>query len=119
MFDWSEYLSLANEMVQRPEEAAKRAAVSRAYYSVFCRARNWLEIQGIPIGHNNSDHNTVWTAFERLQGKSAKRIGQEGKRLRRARNMVDYDNTVDKLSSTVRSAMEHAKTIHTELQHML
>ncbi len=118
MFEWSKYLDLANELVQREDEAAKRTAVSRAYYSVFCMARNWLEVKSIPIGHGMNDHHIVWSTFEKLQGKRAKKIGLEGQRLRRARNMMDYDNSVPQLSSTIKSSMQRANAIFADLKQM-
>jgi uncharacterized protein (UPF0332 family) len=47
MFDWSDYLDLANELAgdiasQTTEEAKLRSSVSRAYYAAFCKARNYL-----------------------------------------------------------------------------
>jgi hypothetical protein len=44
-FDWADYLKLAEALTQAPtvpgpEEAALRAAMSRAYYAAFCSARN-------------------------------------------------------------------------------
>ena len=46
-FDWSEYLTLAQELTSAStsspiQEAHLRAAVSRAYYAAFCKARNYL-----------------------------------------------------------------------------
>ena len=43
-FDWSEYLKLAQELAGQTgnpasQEARLRAAVSRAYYAVFCISR--------------------------------------------------------------------------------
>lgn len=50
-FDWTEFLKLARELQERADdadlpfapEAAKRTAVSRAYYAAFCHARNYAE----------------------------------------------------------------------------
>ena len=45
-FDWREYLILAQFLqghseIKYSEEAARRAAVSRAYYAAYCHARNY------------------------------------------------------------------------------
>lgn len=45
MFDWGEYLTLAEELRDRPRkqglhEACGRTAVSRAYYAAYCHIRN-------------------------------------------------------------------------------
>ncbi len=34
-FDWNNYLTLAEELAARTDDAAKRTAISRAYYCVF------------------------------------------------------------------------------------
>lgn len=46
-FDWSQYRDLAQELVGQTKsassgEAKQRAAISRAYYAAFCKARNFL-----------------------------------------------------------------------------
>ena len=34
-FEWAMYLTLAEELATRPDEASQRTAISRAYYFVF------------------------------------------------------------------------------------
>lgn len=46
-FDWADYLSLAEELAQKPndmpnKEAATRAAISRAYYAAFKKAEEFV-----------------------------------------------------------------------------
>ena len=46
-FDWSDYLNVARELAGHPnvepgEEARFRSAISRAYYTALCCARNHL-----------------------------------------------------------------------------
>ena len=46
MFDWHQYLDLANNLVESPRaavEAGARTAVSRAYYAAFHHSRLTLE----------------------------------------------------------------------------
>ena len=51
MFDWADYLTLAQELAtRRSDEAALRPAVSRAYYAAFCQARNVLRREGVNTG---------------------------------------------------------------------
>src|SRR5437870_1766733 len=49
-FDWKEYLALARSLENQTGEgfaveATTRCAVSRAYYSAFCYARNYAEMK--------------------------------------------------------------------------
>ncbi len=46
-FEWSEYLNVAQELIEQAkkasyQEAKVRAAISRAYYAAFGAARNHL-----------------------------------------------------------------------------
>lgn len=50
-FNWSEYLEFAEKQVcvdkhNNVDEAACRAAISRAYYAAFCSSRNYLCHEG-------------------------------------------------------------------------
>ena len=56
-FDWSEYLNLAKKLIRAgstlsANEACQRTAISRAYYAVYCQARNlargrrWVTLTG-------------------------------------------------------------------------
>ncbi|MEG4171823.1 MULTISPECIES: hypothetical protein [unclassified Microcoleus] len=75
-FDWEEYFNLAKELAETTEEAKLRSAVSRAYYSVFCLARNYLrDIQQDPRLSRNktydiNDHQYVAEEFIHNQSKS-------------------------------------------------
>jgi uncharacterized protein (UPF0332 family) len=102
-FDWREYSSLADELGGVPsapppasEEAKLRAAISRFYYSVFCRARNFLRDvdgdRGIPRG--GECHEYVQRAFFRSNDRTRKAVGTKLDRLRKTRNRVDYDDVL-------------------------
>jgi hypothetical protein len=46
-FDWSQYLTLAQELValsknHANKEALLRCAISKAYYAAFCKSQNYL-----------------------------------------------------------------------------
>ena len=57
-FDWEEYFNLAKELAGTTEEAKLRSAVSRAYYSAFCLARNYLrDIQQDPRLSRNKTYD--------------------------------------------------------------
>ena len=101
-FDWEEYFNLAKELAGTTEEAKLRSAVSRAYYSAFCLARNYLrDIQQDPrlSWHKTYDinaHQYVAEKFIYNQSKSQTmiEIGQNLNRLRKMRNNADYEDTI-------------------------
>ncbi len=102
-FDWSEYLGLAQELSGQTaspasQEAKLRAAISRAYYAAFCKARNHLrdrEGHAIPIG--GKAHAYVRDKFKNSPDQLRSQIGHNLDRLRRHRNIVDYDDSVSGL----------------------
>lgn len=104
VFDWNQYLELARELEGRRDESALRSAASRAYYSVFCQARNWLEARGWtrpPV----DVHASVWREFRNSGDFKRKQIGIDGTRLKRMRVMADYFDTLLNPSSHARDAV--------------
>ncbi|MEG4858309.1 HEPN domain-containing protein [Microcoleus sp. K1-B6] len=104
-FDWSAYFNLAKELAETSEEAELRSAVSRAYYSAFCLARNYLrDIEQDPtLSRNKTDINVhKYVADEFIHHKSnhksksqtMREIGNNLKRLRNMRNKADYEDTM-------------------------
>ena len=98
-FNWSEYLSLAQELTSSSgtspiQEAHLRAAISRAYYAAFCKVRNHLiDKQGytIPVGVNV--HRLVVNEFKNSSDVTRKTVGNLLHHLRSIRNIVDYEDT--------------------------
>lgn len=98
-FDWSQYLLVAQELAGQKaapssQEAKLRAAVSRAYYAVFCKASNHLrDKEGLPITqrrYQKHDHGVVIREFENGRDAMRKQIGQDLRRLHGDRTRVDY-----------------------------
>src|SRR5437763_13368461 len=99
-FNWSEYLILAQDLASRSttspiQEANLRAAISRAYYSVFCQARNHLINKDRKRIRPNADaHKFVAESFEKSRNKNRQRIGFLLHDLRANRNLADYKDTL-------------------------
>lgn len=93
--EWSKYLDLARELALQDGEAYKRSAVSRAYYAVYCTARDKLE----RIGDFNpprcgSDHIYLWNVFAEKPYNST-RVRDLGQQLRDQRVEADYGPYID------------------------
>jgi uncharacterized protein (UPF0332 family) len=89
-FDWAEYLRLAEELAQRPDdEAAHRSAISRAYYAAFGRACTHLMQQSLPVSPGEGSHKRIWESFSRL-GRTYGGVQHNGNRLLRRRVIADY-----------------------------
>lgn len=117
MFDWATFLDLAETLSNEPDESCQRAAVSRAYYAVYCSARNKLrdENKYTPTGRGK-DHENVWICFQNGPDKEHKRIYQTGCILKRWRAQVDYNDKVPNLAKYVRRAPIEARKLLSDLQ---
>jgi uncharacterized protein (UPF0332 family) len=94
-FDWHKYLDLAKKLHCQPEEEAQRSSVSRAYYSVFCTARNHLKKKGMYFPQKGEEHKLVWDRFLNAR-RECRELGLLGDRLFRRRKEADYDDQTTK-----------------------
>ena len=125
-FDWSEYFYLAKELAETSKEAELRSAVSRAYYSAFCLARNYLrDIQQYPQlwlkkTYELDAHQYVAEKFIYNQSKSQImiEIGKDLNRLRKMRNKADYEDTIFNLQREARTALMLAQNIISALSKL-
>lgn len=113
---WGSYVVLAAYLVGLESEAAKRSAVSRAYYGVFNAARNRLEADGMEIG-NHRAHDRVWREFRDAEHASTaterkwRTVGELGAGLRGLRNQADYADVVPSLDKRAAWAIDVAEEI--------
>ena len=92
MFDWADYLTLAQELATRSsDEAALRSAVSRAYYAAFCQARNVLRRDGVNTDDLRS-HWSLWNIYRDDPDPVRQIIGEDGNRIRGYRSQADYSD---------------------------
>ena len=118
-FDWANFLRLAEELAERDDDAAKRSAVSRAYYAVYCLARDALEVRGLfDRSEAESHHKEVWDAFEGDSRREWKRIGAFGHLLREDRRQADYDEQVPNLPRFTDGAMRRARRLNADLRSL-
>jgi len=119
-FDWSQYLNLAQKLagqeVTAPgREAELRCAISRAYYAVFCSAKNHLrdrEHLSIPRARV---HSYVIDQFKDSPDSARIQLGQDLDRLRWDRNKADYDDDFPKFDDTATLDMRLAQQLLTAL----
>ena len=90
-FDPVEFLELADRLSQGITEGDFRSAVSRAYYAIFLRARENLTAANlITPTATGGDHRLVVRTL-----KSQRRVeGNQLDRLRRRRNLADYNISI-------------------------
>lgn len=118
--NWDEYISFGGDVADDPSEAARRSAISRAYYGAFNLARRWIEEHVEPI-ENRAAHKQVWRAFkapEQAAGSNRlkwKLVGDLGDTLRLLRNQADYADDLPDLDRRAPEAVAQARQILTLL----
>lgn len=111
-FDWSKYLDLARELAQRgSDEAALRTAVSRAYYAVFCSARDLLASEGSFPPRGLPVHKWVWDEFKSHPDAGRQLVGSTADGLRRARSFADYEGQATGWDTKARVAIATASNL--------
>lgn len=92
MFDWKDFLDLAERLSnETDEEAALRSAISRAYYAAYHAAATFVRRSGLlPTGHS---HARVWETLASLPNADVRDIGERGVALKRLRTNADYRAT--------------------------
>lgn len=92
-FDWNDYLQLAQTLYGQGNDAARRSAVSRAYYYAFHAASTALDTNKIVTNpkFTRDRHFRVWNIYIVSANKDCRRIGNKGQRLKLARQSADYD----------------------------
>jgi hypothetical protein len=125
-FDWGEFLSLAEQLngesVSGPPisfEAQQRSSVSRAYYAAFILARNRLrDVDRVPIPQAGTAHLFVAQRYEYDPDPVRAQIGVLLSRLRRARNLCDYDDAVVDLPRLSRRSVRRATQVIADLAQL-
>lgn len=118
-FDWADYLTFAREIKTRTDEAAKRSAISRAYYCVFNKARKYAENKlGYQYSSYHTSHKPIWDCFQN-KGATFKAVRDNGLKLKDFREAADYkdnfENVDDSLTQAFRSA-ENALTYLNQIE---
>jgi len=116
-FDWTEYLTLARELVgdsavAATPEARRRAAISRAYYAAYGAARQLLVTRGEYANPDRSgSHEAVIRLFREHPARGRQDLGRDLDRLRRAREIADYQADTEVGDDLATAALARAARI--------
>lgn len=125
-FDWVDYLTLAKiprEDANNPNslrEARLRSAISRAYYSAFNMAKDYLISLGNRFSGSAEVHREIQNIFEHLsenerddnKRRNLVEISNELGVLRSSRNKADYDKIVLRIDKMAEAALIRAGRVY-------
>lgn len=124
-FAWREFLQVARDLDTRvaptcTDEARHRALIGRAYYAVFCPARDLLVDRGLISPRFQEErgnlHLNVALAFARFPSARWKKVGKWLHELRMDRHRADYDAEFPGLAERARLALVYAHWALAELE---
>jgi hypothetical protein len=89
VFEWIDAFGLAHDLAARPDEAAQRSAISRAYDAVFGAARDRLTERGRRAS-GGPPHHRAWKTDQDSARSDCRRVGELGFVLGDQRNTAAY-----------------------------
>lgn len=108
-FSWSDYLSLAEELGKRADEASLRSAVSRTYYYVYHLALSRAERNGFrPL--TGGVHTQLWRLFGSSPEPQCQKLAVIAGRLKQKRERADYEDIYSRLADDVPELLDLART---------
>ena len=106
------FLTQAQRLVSLAGEEDWRSAVSRAYYSVFHVAREFMEGLGFTVPQADRAHGYLWLRLQNCGEPSLEQLGRDLQEMRRQRNFADYDlNRAYRQSDAQREVQRAARLI--------
>jgi uncharacterized protein (UPF0332 family) len=110
VFDWSEYLTLANQLAANTDEASQRSAISRAYYCVYHKASERAVANGYV---DEKSHWKLWDLYEK--NKACRRLGEIGNRMKKERINADYNSAATRITDRMNVQINWANNLLTRL----
>lgn len=114
-FDWNEFLTLAEELALRNDEASKRSAISRAYYAVYHRALARVVAKSGACPQGQATHTWCWQKYQSTNNLACVNLGDEGSRLKRRRQAADYDDHIARLDDVLNAVLQFARRFPADL----
>ncbi|MFN8635310.1 MAG: hypothetical protein U0893_15800 [Chloroflexota bacterium] len=89
-FDCRTFLDIAEELGQREHQAARRTALSRAYYAILGVAYRALPSADQARIGPGQIHDHTWSLYASSAAHASRQVGGIGYRLRTLRRRADY-----------------------------
>jgi uncharacterized protein (UPF0332 family) len=112
-FNWAEYLRLATDLSQNPDEASHRTSISRAYYSIYHAASEVAIRNGYPSGSNS--HAGLWKVFSKDADRDCRRLATLANTMMFARKNADYKSTFPRVADQMAQQLTNANSFMARL----
>lgn len=117
-FDWTDYLTFAQNLDPLQGEATIRAAISRAYYAAYGRACKRLKQKQVEIPKRDT-HKFVWDQFVNISNADGDNIRDNGFTLKQRRVRADYHDEPRLKQTDMEIALRDATTLIHDIDDLL
>jgi len=109
VFDWSEYLTLANQLATNGDEASHRTAMSRAYYCVYHKAPEQAVASGCV---DPKSHVKLWNLYSDKQtDRDCIKLAKMGDRMKKERVAADYNPAAGRIADRMNVQLQRANDL--------
>lgn len=106
VFDWSDYLTLAQQLANNTDEASHRTAISRAYYCVYHKGVEWAAPKGYV---DQKRHVALWDFCKRNSSNRARmKLSLLGDRMKKERAEADYNPAAARITQRMNVQLQRA-----------
>lgn len=103
-----DFLTFAKIIYNHEDEAARRSAISRAYYALFHLVKSIVVSTGVRVEPEAYEHDRLARYLKQSGIDEAKQVGKGLEKLRAKRNDADYD-LIDAKFNKITSAFYYNK----------
>ncbi len=104
------YLTLAEELGGRTDDASLRSAISRAYYYVYHLALVRAKANNFILNPDEGSHAQLWRLFRENPEPDCKQLALIAQRLKEKRVRADYELTFPRIKDEVPEVLKAASS---------
>jgi uncharacterized protein (UPF0332 family) len=108
-FEWSDFLTLAEDLANRGDEASLRSALSRAYYYVYHLALNRAERNQFKAQSGEGTHTQLWRLYRLNPDPDCKKLAEIAARIKEKRERADYNSSYARIDEDVPGMLADAR----------
>ena len=108
-FEWTHFISCAEDLSKKSDEASWRSSISRAYYGAFGKIRIYCSAKYSIRTSGDSVHQKIIQILKESEDQLEFSLGNTLSQLRDSRNEADYDSHARITKPIVESAIKKSR----------
>ncbi|MGB3479510.1 MAG: HEPN domain-containing protein [bacterium] len=117
-FNWINLLDVAADLLEKSGEGYYRSSINRAYYAVFGKTKQFIEVEKKMIFRTPNVHKQVIDFLKKNDDDLCRQIGFDLNRLRRERVKADYNDDIIITKTTALKVYKWAESLKKNMAAM-